>query len=54
MSVITLKSPLFTDWSEQYVRLHLAGTVPGAARRLAINGTPVAFQYTGGASAAGA
>ncbi len=49
-----LKSPLFTGWSEQYVRLHLADTKPGTALQLAVNGKPLPFQYTGNRSAEGA
>ena len=52
--VITLRSPLFTEWSEQHLRLNLAGVSPGAPLRLTVDGEPVPFQYTGEASAAGA
>jgi len=51
---LKLTSPLFTDWSDQYLRLHMAGTKPGAARQLSIGGAPVPFQYTGNASKKGA
>ena len=51
---LVLKSPLFTEWSEQYVRLQLPDIKPGLALELAIDGKPAAFQYTGAVSAAGA
>ena len=54
MKQMTLKCPLFAAWSEQHVRLHVAGVKPGTPLRLTINGQPAAFQYTGAESAAGA
>ncbi len=54
MKTMTLKNPLFTDWSEQYVRLYLPEVAPGTRLQLAINGKPAAFQYTGVTAAAGA
>ena len=51
---IKLKSPLFTDWTEQYVRLHLADTAPGTPLQLTIGGQPTAFQYTGVTAPSGA
>ena len=47
MTPITLTSPLFTDWSEQYVRLYLSGVEPGAALELAVDGVATPFQFTG-------
>ena len=48
MSVtITLKSPLFTAWQEQYVRLRLRGVAVGAPLQLTIDGAQTPFQYTG-------
>lgn len=41
---IILQSPLFTDWTEQYVRLKLDAVVPSA---LTVNGVLTPFQYTG-------
>lgn len=41
---ITLTSPLFTDWTEQYVRLQAPAVAPLA---LTINGAPTPFQFTG-------
>jgi hypothetical protein len=49
-----LKSPLFTDWTEQYLRLHLADTAPGTPLQLTIGGQPTAFQYTGVTTPSGA
>ncbi|MFA6292473.1 MAG: hypothetical protein WC637_11860 [Victivallales bacterium] len=40
MPNIRLTSPLFTDWSEQYVRLHLPDTAPGTPLQLTIGGQP--------------
>lgn len=40
-------SPLFTDWTPQYVRLRVPGLAIGAPAALAIDGKPAAFQYTG-------
>ena len=54
MNNVIIVSPLFTDWTEQYVRLHLADTIPGTPLALTVNGQPTPFQYTGAASAAGA
>jgi hypothetical protein len=53
MKNMIIASPLFTDWTEQYVRLHLADTAPGAPLALTVNGQSTPFQYTGAASAAG-
>jgi len=50
----TLISPLFTDWSEQYVRLCLPGVEPGEAKQVALDGEVVPFQYTGQKSDNGA
>jgi len=47
MIFLTLTSPLFTDWSEQYVRLYLASVEPGTALDLAVDGTSTPFQFTG-------
>jgi len=47
-------SPLFTDWTPQYVRLRVPGLPVGAPAALAIDGTPAAFQYTGMSDAEGA
>lgn len=44
---LTLRSPLFTSWTEQYLKLQLPDVDPGEARSLSINGAPVYFQYTG-------
>ncbi len=46
-----LTAPLFAAWSEQYVKLKLPATAPGTPLALTVNGTPTAFQYTGGSSA---
>ena len=54
MITMKLKSPLFADWSEQYVRLWLPDTTPGTALQLTIGDKPAPFQYTGNSSAAGA
>lgn len=54
MPSLVLKSPLCTDWTEQYVRLTLPGAKPGDAWQLALGGEFHPFQYTGEASAAGA
>ena len=39
-----LKTPLFSDWTEQYVRLNAPEVAPLA---LTINGAPMPFQFTG-------
>lgn len=44
---IILTSPLFTEWTEQYVRLYLADIAPGTPLDLIINGHSATFQYTG-------
>jgi len=54
MITFKLTSPLFTDWTEQYVRLYLADTKPGMALELSIGGKPHPFQYTGADSPSGA
>jgi hypothetical protein len=54
MKKIAIASPLFADWTEQYVRLYLADTRPGAPLVLTVNGRPVPFQYTGMTTPAGA
>src|SRR5437016_166339 len=46
-SKLTLQSPLFTEWSEQYVRLHVDDIVADAPLTLSINGTLTPFQSTG-------
>jgi len=51
---MNLSSPLFTDWSPQYVRLRLAGVDPGAPLALAVDGVSWPLQYTGTSSEAGA
>ncbi len=51
---MTLKSPLFVDWSAQHVKLVLPGVVPGTALGLTVGGVVTPFQYTGVAAAAGA
>ncbi|OPZ25112.1 MAG: hypothetical protein BWZ02_02600 [Lentisphaerae bacterium ADurb.BinA184] len=51
---ITLKAPLFADWTEQYVRLTVDGVAPGQALALSLDGQPAEFQYTGRAGRAGA
>ncbi|MFP4028663.1 MAG: hypothetical protein ACLFWL_12810 [Candidatus Brocadiia bacterium] len=50
----TLKAPLFTDWTEQYVRVHVPDVEVGDPFKLQINGEPVPFQYTGSTTDAGA
>lgn len=49
-----LKSPLFTDWSEQYVKLILPAVNPGTALMLSIDDEKVPFQYTGNKTPKGA
>ncbi len=44
---MTLRSPLSTAWSEQYLRLSVDGLPPGAAYGLTVNGKPTPFQSTG-------
>lgn len=51
---LTLKAPLFTDWTRQYVTLTLDGVAPGAPLTLQVNGEPADFQYTGEANEPGA
>ena len=51
---IKLTSPLFTDWTPQYIRLRLAGVEPGAPLALAVDGVSCPFQFTGTSSEAGA
>ncbi|MFW5856744.1 MAG: hypothetical protein ACOCX4_02615 [Planctomycetota bacterium] len=51
---LTLKSPLSTSWTEQYVRLRLPDTAPGDARGCTLNGSPHPFQYTGAVDSSGA
>lgn len=51
---LNLKSPLFTDWTEQYVKLRLAGVAPGTPLSLTVDGRPAPFQYTGVSDRAGA
>ena len=40
-------SPLFTDWTPQYVRLRVPGLSIGAPATLSIDGKAAPFQYTG-------
>ncbi len=47
MTQLILKSPLFTDWSEQYIKIVVPGVESGVAIQLDINGKSVDFQYTG-------
>jgi hypothetical protein len=47
MTQLILKSPLFTDWSEQYIKIAVPGVEPGTAFKLDVNGVAVDFQYTG-------
>lgn len=51
---LSLTAPLFTDWSEQYVRLSLPGVAVGTPLRLTINGQEALCQYTGETSRNGA
>ncbi len=44
-----LKSPLFVDWSEQYVRLPMSGVTPGTPLLLQVDGAPVRCQWDGDA-----
>lgn len=44
---LTLKSPLFVDWTEQYVRLKLPWVESGASLELTVDGIPWPFQFTG-------
>lgn len=37
---LRLKSPLFTEWSVQHVKLTLKDVASGAPLRLTVNGTP--------------
>lgn len=46
-TTLKLKSPLFTNWTEQYLKLTLPGTVFGAPLNLRVDGTAYPFQYTG-------
>lgn len=48
---IKLRSPLFTEWSEQHVTLHLKGVEPGNPLSLKVNGSRSTFQYTGAKAA---
>ncbi len=47
MATISLRSPLFTDWAPQYIKLELPDVEPGAPLTLAVDGESHAFQYTG-------
>src|SRR5689334_16310197 len=42
-----LKTPLFTDWEPQYIRLRMPDLVVGSPVRLQIDVEPADFQYTG-------
>jgi hypothetical protein len=54
MPTLRLKSPLFTEWTDQHVRLILPGTAVGTALTLRLDGVPEPFQYTGTAGENGA
>jgi len=44
---IILKAPLFTEWSDQYMRIWIASDPAKEPMRLRINGEPADFQPTG-------
>jgi len=54
MIQLSLTSPLFTNWSPQYMRLYLPDTQPGQALALTIGNADTPFQYTGAKTAKGA